>query len=120
MKVFTNINTLAKVKSLFSQIGISFLLDGSESYGDSVIKILDELIDRGKAVEFLRIITRDDDTDFAEMESSEVGKIVSDFFTGTTQFFPDWMISLVKTTVSAELAKPSKISTSTISTPSKG
>ena len=50
MKVFTNINTLAKVKSLFSQIGIVMLVGLAAKNGILIVEFANQLRDAGRSI----------------------------------------------------------------------
>ncbi len=92
MKVYTNINTLVKVKRLLDGIGLNGVLDGEAKANKNLDELLNDLLTGGKAIEFLQTITRNNDVDFGEMEPEEVQKLVSDFFTGIIKFLPESVI----------------------------
>lgn len=89
MKVYTNINTLVKVKRLLDEVGLSGVLDGEAQSKNNLNELLNELLTGGKAIEFLQVITRNTEVDFGEMEPEEVQRLVSDFFTGIIKFLPE-------------------------------
>ncbi len=88
MKVYTNLNTLAKVTRLFYDLGLKGLLTGDEQEQILVSDFIHKLIIAGKYIEFLQIITRDDKTDFGEIESEEVEQLVDTFFIGISKYVP--------------------------------
>ncbi len=88
MKVYTNINTLVKVKRLLDEIGFNGVFDGEAKANKNLDELLNDLLTGGKAIEFLQTITRNNDVDFGEMEPEEVQRLVSDFFTGIVKFLP--------------------------------
>jgi hypothetical protein len=96
MRVYTNLNVLKKVKRLFNEMGIGGVLDGDEANIDiSVGKLLDRLLYEGKLVEFLQIITNDNQTDFEEMEADQVGGLIENFFTGIVKYLPSFLREMV-------------------------
>ena len=90
MKVFTNIKTLKQVKRLLNDIGLGEVLDGGKIKFDGK-KLINSLLDEDKLVEFLRLITRDEKTDFEEMEASEVGGLIDSFLGGIGGFLPAFL-----------------------------
>lgn len=93
MKIYTNIKTLKQVKRIANDLGI-----GSEELmqKQNIGSLLDKLIDEGKLVEFLQVITRDDQADFEEMEAEEVGGLIDSFFTGIAKFLPNSLRAMIK------------------------
>ncbi len=99
MKVYTNINTLKKVKRLFDEIGLSMVFDveakgknGKEKESKATTgSVINALIEDDKLIEFLQIITKDTKTDFAKMEAEEAGGLINSFFTGLAGFLPDFL-----------------------------
>ena len=94
MRVYTNIKTLAKVERLLAELGVLDALYGKDSGGKEKVGLdglLQGLLHGGKLQELMEIITRDSDTDFEEMELSQVREILSSFFTGILAFLPDVM-----------------------------
>ncbi len=90
MRVYTNLNTLKKVKHLLKQLDLGHLLDGGEPNPNTTVSgILDKLLDEGLMEEFMQTITRDNQTDFAEMELVEMKEVISNFLSGIIEFLPE-------------------------------
>lgn len=102
MKVYTNINTLVKVKRLLGEVGLDGLIDKGREDNKSINDLLSELLEGGKAVEFLQVITRNHDVDFGEMEPAEIKEIVTNFFTGIKEYLPESLQTRLQNMVTAK------------------
>ena len=93
IKVYTNLKTLIKAKRVLNKAGIGFLLDGNteEAEPKGFMDMINLLIEGGKIIEFVQTITRDDETDFAEMQAPELGAIIDSFFTDTGKLLPSFI-----------------------------
>ncbi len=94
MRVYTNIKTLAKVERLLAELGVLDALYGKDTEGKEKVGLdglLQGLLHGGKLQELMQIITRENETDFEEMDLSEIREILSSFFTGILAFLPDVM-----------------------------
>ena len=87
MKVFTNIKTLKRVKRLLNELDLGGLLDGGK-LEISAAELINKLLDEDKLVEFLQTITRDEKTDFEEMEASEIGGLLDSFLSDIMGYLP--------------------------------
>ena len=88
MRTYTTLRVLKDAYKILSEIGLSELLSGGDFQFDPG-KLADELFSQNKLNEFLKIITRDDKTDFDEMTLKEVVDIIIDFFTAIRKSFPE-------------------------------
>lgn len=102
MRVYTNINTLVKVKRLLGEVGLDGVIDKGVDNGKSLNDALGELLEGGKAVEFLQVITRNNDVDFGEMEPAEIKEIVTNFFTGIKEYLPESLQTRLQNMVTAK------------------
>jgi predicted CopG family antitoxin len=94
------INTLAKVKRLLGEVGLSEVIAGGVVAGDkSLNDVMGQLLEGGKTIEFLEIITRNTEVDFGEMEPEEVQKLVSNFFTAIKGCLPESLQTKLQNTV---------------------
>lgn len=93
IKVYTNLNTLIKAKRVLNEVGIGFLLDGNTENTEpkGFMDIINLLIEGGKLIEFVQTITKDEETDFAEMQAPELGAIIESFFTDTGKLLPSFI-----------------------------
>ncbi len=97
MRVYTNIKTLKQVKMIANDCGVGGLLDAENRKSELTIsELVKKLLDDDKLVEFMRAITRDNETDFEEMEAEEIGGLINDFFTGIGKFLPASLRELLK------------------------
>jgi hypothetical protein len=102
MKVYSNINTLVKVKRLLDEVGLNGVLDGAAQSEKNLNDLLNELLTGGKAIEFLQVITRNNDVDFGEMEPAEIKEIVTNFFTGIKEYLPESLQTRLQNMVTAK------------------
>jgi len=114
MKVYANINTLKKAKAILNDCGLDALLGGDEKEFN-LLKIIDMLIEKDILVEFLQVITRDNETDFAEMEMEEIGVIIESFFQNISKILPGAMRTQLAKVFKVQLEKTSTSTTSTSS-----
>lgn len=84
MVVYTTPSVMAKVWQLLKDMELTGILTG-ESLQLSADKLISALFEERKLVQFLQIITKSD-ADF-ELELSEIGDIIRDFFVNTTAGF---------------------------------
>jgi len=103
MRVFTNIKTLKQVKRILNELELGSLLDGQTDGKVELGTILEKLLDDGKLVEFLQTITKDEKTDFEEMEAKEIGELIQGFFTGISQILPQSLRSIMTGSIQAQL-----------------
>ncbi len=105
MRVYTNIKTLKQVKRILAELELSGMIEGEKVQSVDLSEILDKLLDQGKLVEFLQIVTKDTETDFEEMEAKEIGEIIQGFFTGITGFLPESLKGVMAGSLKAQLSQ---------------
>ncbi len=102
MKVYTNINVLRKLQSVLHEMGLESILTGGELKDLTIGNVINQLLNEGKAVEIMEIITRDEETDFNEMPLKEIKEIISSFFTDILELFPESVLKKLKVAVEQE------------------
>ncbi len=103
MKVYANLNTFEKVLAFFDRVGMMGMFRPENLNNLNMVNVAKELLVQKKLVELLQIITRDDVTDFNEMEFEEMGGILNDFFQGITKLLPGQALSYLKGTIQKEI-----------------
>ncbi len=104
LKVKTNIKTLKKAWAILKKLQLEALLSGGD-VKVNIGEIIDELLVENQLCEFCQVIT-DSDTDFEELELSEVAELLGDFFTAITQSFQKLKIAGMTASVATPLNPP--------------
>lgn|SRR5690554_2370630 len=99
MKVYSNINTLAKLQAVANEIGLGGVLVDGELGDITISDLFKKLVTEGKAVEILQIITRDEEADFAEMSFKEIKEIISSLFTDILELLPESVQTKLKSSL---------------------
>jgi len=102
MKVYTNINVLRKLQAVLHEMGLESILTGGELKDLTIGNVINQLLNEGKAVEIMQIITRDEEIDFNEMPLKEIKEIISSFFTDILELFPESVLKKLKVAVEQE------------------
>ena len=79
-QIYTNANTLSKAKRLLNEIGLWKCQNDTTDEKLTVFGIIDKLLDDKRLPEFMVIITRDEETDWNEVNMPEVRRILGNFF----------------------------------------
>lgn len=87
---YTSIKTIKKVYSLLNQIGLDSLLSGDAQVTKqiSIGGVVKSLLLQGKLVEFMTIITKDNTTDWEQLEAQELGQTIENFFSRIMNIIP--------------------------------
>ena len=86
----TNLKTLKKVYRFLRNLGIENLIAEDKSDNERIVDfsvIIENLIEKDQMIEFLQIVTGNDDFDFSEMDFDEAIDIISLFFSNITKSF---------------------------------
>ena len=86
----TNLKTLKKVYRFLRDLGIENLIAEDKSDNERIVDfsvIIENLIEKDQMIEFLQIVTGNDDFDFSEMDFDEAIDIISLFFSNITKSF---------------------------------
>ncbi|MBI9113219.1 hypothetical protein [Maridesulfovibrio ferrireducens] len=102
MKIYTNINVLRKLQAVLQEMGLESVLTGGELKDVTIGNVINQLLNEGKAVEIMQIITRDEETDFNEKPLKEIKEIISSFFTDILELFPESVLKKLKVAVEQE------------------
>ena len=98
MKVSTSIKTLGRAKALLNDLGIGNIIDkpGQELKNVNVMGIIDKLIDHGKFVDFMQIITKDTEKDWSDVDMPELAGYIHSFFVDIMTLFPESLRNIAK------------------------
>ena len=86
----TNLKTLKKVYRFLRNLGIENLIAEGKSDNERIVDfsvIIENLIEKDQMIEFLQIVTGNDDFDFSEMDFDEAIDIIALFFSNITKSF---------------------------------
>ena len=97
MKVSTSIKTLGRAKALLNDLGLANIIDNpNKQLNVNVMDVLNNLIDKGKFVEFMQIITKDNEKDWAEVDMPEMAGYIHSFFEDIMTLFPESLRNIAK------------------------
>ena len=102
-QVYTNIRTLSQIKRLLNEIGLKELIDDPSKIEINLFELLGQLLDGGKLKEFMQIITKDTQTDWEDVELSEIKEYITFFFIGIIALLPKSIKNLIKATIEGQL-----------------
>jgi hypothetical protein len=93
--VYTDIRTMAKAKTVLNDLGLRDIIDNPKNIENliqsiSILSILDQIFveENSPLAEFLTIITKDDKTDWYEIQLSEIKDIITRFFDDIISLLP--------------------------------
>jgi len=97
MKVSTSIKTLGRAKALLNDLGIGNIIDKpGQELNVNVMNIIDKLINHGKFVDFMQIITKDTEKDWSDVDMPEMAGYIHSFFEDIMTLFPESLRNIAK------------------------